>query len=221
MKQIIINGDFLDKGPQIKETIEFIYKNKDKFFITIGNHENYVYNYLKGVIKKSDDEKGKIEKFFNSIEILEKDDNLKNKFFEIFEISKNFYVHKDFIITHAPSEKKYLGKIDATSLKKTRDFRYPKQSDYSYFCDYIYEFDDRCAFAVAEANNSHPIHVFGHVMTKDMSRFKNKVNIDTGCVSGGSLTSIAINKYRKISSESVKAGSKIKDKSYKLHNFFV
>lgn len=220
-KTIIILGDAIDKGYNVHDVINFLHRNLHKIKFVIGNHESYAYKYLKGKLKKNTSSQEVIETYFNSIKILENDEVLRNKFFEIYENSLNFYVHKNFIATHAPCEKKYLGKIDSESLKKARNFRYPKRRDYGFLFDFIIEFDDKCAFMTKEANDAHPIHIFGHVMSKGVSRFKNKIDIDSGCVAGGELTSVVVNKYRKIAIETVAAGNKVKEHEYDLHKFFL
>lgn len=148
---------------------------------------------------------------------------LREKFFAVFESMKSFYVHKEFIVTHAPCEKKYLGKITTEALKATRDYRYPKRRDFEVFAEYIVKFDERAKFLKEEARDLHPLHVFGHVMTKEVSVFKNKVAIDTGCVSGGELTSMRLYRHYdalNVFFESISAGNKIKNNKEQLHNFF-
>jgi len=103
-------------------------------------------------------------------------------------------------------------------LKATRDFRYPKLRDYENFAEFMYEFDERTQFMRDESNDNHPIHVFGHVMSKSLSKYKNKINIDTACVAGGELTSITIDSKRNISFETVVSRNNIEEKQ--LHNFF-
>ncbi len=220
-KTVLLVGDIIDKGYAIKEVVELVYANLDTFFMTIGNHENFVYKTLSGILKKGSlPSQEVIDEYFNSIEIFKNDEDFKLKFFKIVESMKSFYVHKNFIVTHAPCEKKYLGKISSDALKATRDFRYPKRKDFESFSEFMHEFDERTQFLRTESNEFHPFHVFGHVMSKEMSRYKNKINVDTGCVSGGELTSIIIDEDSKISQESVAAGDKIKDNKKQLHNFF-
>lgn len=144
----------------------------------------------------------------------------REKLFKIAESMKSFYIHKNFIVTHSPCEKKFLGKITSAALKATRDFRYPKMRDFSSFAEFIYEFDERVRFLKEESNDSHPIHVFGHVMTKEVSRYKNKINIDTGCVSGGKLTSIEIKDRSNIVIEEVEYILEAPAEKKRLHNFF-
>ena len=216
---IIISGDFLDKGYNIPGVIEFIHKNIHKLKVVIGNHENFVYKYLKGKINKKSISEDLINEYFNSIIILEKDDILKNKFFEIYEHSFAFFIHKNFIITHAPCEKKYLGKISNEALKAKRDFRYTKRKDFESFSEYIHAFDEDTKFLKDESDDFYPLHVFGHVVTKEISKYKNKIAIDTGCASGGKLTSIIIGDDLSISSKFVSARIKTK-KEEAILNFF-
>lgn len=152
-------------------------------------------------------------------EEFERRKSLREKFFKIAENMKSFYVHKNFIVTHSPCEKKFLGKITPAALKATRDFRYPKLRDFESFAEFMFQFDEKIQFLKDESSDLHPIHVFGHVMSKEMSKYKNKINIDTACVAGGKLTSIQIKDKDCILVEEVKAGLDESDKK-QLHNFF-
>jgi hypothetical protein len=271
-KRIVLVGDLIDKGYAVAEVIDFVYANIDFFYMTIGNHENFVYKALKGLFDKSSfpsdeivaeyfgtylllkdyvkpvepvepkipvssieepiglaemqkyekrmkDYVGQKKRYdillseFEQYNSLSEDEKKKRKetrekFFKIFESMKSFLVHKDFIVTHAPCEKKYLGKLSDAALKATRDFRYPKMADFKLYSEFFYEFDERVSFLKEEANDSHPIHVFGHVMASEVGKFKNKINIDTGCVAHGSLTSVVIKNRKDITIHSVPASFK-------------
>jgi len=197
MKKIIINGDFLDKGVDLINTIEFIYKNwkNGRILLTIGNHENYVYKALKGQLINRDKELEKL--FFDSINILEKNEILRNKFFEIFEGSKEFLTHRDFIVTHAPCKEDVLGKVTPIALKNQRNLIYPKRADFETDDKYNEELENYFSFLNNEAKFNNPLHIMGHVAIKEVVNFKNKYMIDTGCAAGGRLTSIHINKNGK------------------------
>ncbi len=218
-KRVLFVGDLIDKGVDIKKVVEFVYANLDVFYLVIGNHEHLVYKKVSGTLKKGGLPSSEIvEEFFNSIDLFQSDEELGRKFIAVAESMKNFYVHKNFIVTHAPCEKKYLGKISSKALKATRDFRYPKLRDYESFAEFMYEFDERTQFMRDESSDSHPIHVFGHVMSKELSRYKNKIDIDTACVAGGELTSIQIDSKRNISFETIASINNKEEKQ--LHNFF-
>ena len=218
----IITSDYIDKGYAIKETIEFIHKNKNWFHIAIGNHENFVYKFLKGQITNKFPEEF-MNEYFNSIKILEQDGDLKQKFFELFELSKGFFIHPNFVITHAFCEKKHIGKMDKISLKKQRSIIYPKRKDYETIDVYIKEVEKVFSFVKEDMNINHPYHITGHVAVKNVMRnLKNKINIDTGCVSGNKLTAIVVNTNKKLFFSSVDSSEnvKIQKTSEELLDFF-
>lgn len=184
----ILVGDYVDKGPKIKETIEFLHNNMSFFTIAIGNHEHWVYQYLKGNLKSSPTNDELIDSWFDSVRILEKDEQLKNKFFTLVESSYDFIITDHSIITHAPCENKYLAKSDKISLKKQRNIRYPKVDDYENEEAYLIAKEEAFNFLLKDGDNILPLHIFGHTMLKDVYTYKNKVCLDTGCVAGGSLS---------------------------------
>lgn len=131
-KRIVSIGDIIDKGPKVRETIEFFYKNwkTGMFFLTTGNHENWVYKYLRGDIPTQSVDPDLIDNYFDTVHILREDEELRNKFFELVEGSKSFYIHRDFVLTHAPCKNKYIGKLHGRSLKNQQHVMYPKKADY-------------------------------------------------------------------------------------------
>lgn len=215
-------SDYIDKGYGIKEVVEFIHKNKDKFILVIGNHENYVYKHLKGLIAKDNLPKEFIDEQFSSIKIFEQDEDLKGKFFELFEMSKDFYIHKNFILTHAPCEKKYLGKTKHIYLKHQRTFRYSKRKDFGSVEEYVKAVETELDFFKKESDRNLPAHITGHIAQKNIMTLGNKINIDTGCVYGNKLSSVIINQGRKpfFLSVSSSENPKIENKSESLLDFF-
>lgn len=194
-KRIILVGDAIDKGYGVREVIEFIYNNMEWFYMVKGNHENFVYKYLRNEVEKDKMPPQEIiDVYFDSIKLFESDDELKDKFFKVFESMKPFLKHPDFIVTHAPCDQKYLGKLGTVSERNQRTVVYPKEVDFSSPQEYAIVVSDFFKFFRNQASRSFPFHVFGHVSTKGIAKLYNKVNIDTGAVSGGQLTSISINR---------------------------
>jgi predicted kinase len=188
-KQFLLIGDFIDKGKNTAATVEFLYENRDFFIFTKGNHENFVSKYLKGEIKGV--EPDLLENFFDSIPVLAADEELAGKFQKLVDLSKDFYrfIGKEgssFFVTHAPCYNRYIGKIDPTSLRHQRRFA----------TEFGADIEGQLGFLESEANSTHPYHVFGHVATRDVIRLKNKIGIDTGCVSGNALTSVALGGFK-------------------------
>jgi len=307
-KKVVLVGDIIDKGYAIKEVIEFVYVNREFFYMVIGNHENFVVKALRGIIKNNDRPSNLVvDEYFNTYTMLNEptlpkepkepikpegeelkqkyekaslayslhrkeddepvlnyerfekrlmesyeksiisyfedkkqyDERLKEynaflsltqeqkdvrktvreKLLAIYDSMKAFFIHKDFVVTHAPTEKKYLGKITSESLRASRDFRYPKQRDFKLSDEFMLAFDERIAFLKLEANDLHPIHIYGHVMSKEVSRFKNKLAIDTGCVAGGKLSSIIV-RGSKVETKTVPVVDESKIYKTELYNFF-
>lgn len=194
-KRIVLVGDLVDKGYAVGPVIELIHNNLDLFFMTKGNHENFVYRYLKNDIPTKDlPEQEVIDTYFDSITLFESDEDLKQKFFEVVDAMKPFLLHDDFVVTHAPCDQKYLGKLGSVSERNQRTIVYPKEAEFENKLDYLEAKYNFFKFFRSQASRSLPYHLFGHVSTKGIGRLYNKINLDTGAVSGGKLTSIIINK---------------------------
>jgi len=217
MRRIILVGDIVDKGPKIKEIIKFVFDNckAGTMSMVVGNHENFVVKFLQGDIEIEEDrmKKGVLIKaviteeflrtYMNSVFILEDDEETKNMLFELVEKSKEFYIHRDFIVTHAPCKKKYLGKMDNHSLRAQRMITYPKRKDASSDEEYVKDVEDFFHFLKPNREGT-PFHLFGHVQCESMT-IGNRVNLDTGCVSGGKLTSATVLPDRTIEMKSVES----------------
>lgn len=205
--KIIFIGDLIDKGDQIVEVINFVdYLIYDGFAVLIrGNHENFVYNYLKGVDSYRNLERKFIDTFLNSVQILEADEKLCERFFNMFENAKDFYATDRFIVTHAPCKTEYLGKVRTVCLKNQRNFRFARRADFQTEEEFIDNAEKEMSFLKTDARYNHPYHIMGHVMLSNVVQFNNKVMIDTGCVAGGKLTSVTVNIDAPLHFKSVKS----------------
>jgi predicted kinase len=193
-KRIVLVGDLIDKGPDSGAVIDFVHKNLSWFHYTIGNHENFVYKFITGQIpEKHIPDEVILNDYFEARLIFEKDEELKEKFIELIKDSKHFFIHRDFIVTHAPCENKHLAKLSGTSLKAQRSIRYPKDRDYENPVEHFKAVKDFFKFLRDDAEFNGPLHIFGHVTSKEVSNYKNKWNIDTGAYTGNKLSAITIN----------------------------
>ena len=190
----IIIGDFIDKGPQIREIVEFLHLNKEFFMFVKGNHENWVYLYLKKVLKPNASNDELIANWFDSVTLFEADEELKQKFFELHDLCKDFILSDNFICTHAPVKNKYLGKSDSVSVKKQRTMMYPKRKDFETEEEYLDAKEQAFRFLEEDASHNAPYHIFGHTPVPIVYKNKNKVCIDTGCVMGNYLSTITFTK---------------------------
>lgn len=186
--RLILAGDWIDKGKQTKATIDFIYDNREHFLLLMGNHENFVYKYMRGEIKGADPEL--LRSYFDSTESLRGDEGLLQRFNELVSQSKPFYRFiglggPSYYVTHAPCRNKYIGKLDTNSIRHQRSFRLDRK-------DPEVTIEQQLYFLSEGAVSNHPYHVFGHVAAKKPFRIKNKIHIDTGSVHGHMLTSVVI-----------------------------
>ncbi|MVP01039.1 metallophosphoesterase [Paenibacillus lutrae] len=183
--KIILVGDWIDKGRNTRETVEFLYENREHFLLVLGNHENFVYKYLRGEISGIDREL--LHTYFDSTQVLAGDPELLAKFNALVERSKPFYrligvQGPSFFVTHAPCRNKYIGKLDTNSARHQRNFRIDRSAP----------LEEQLAFLQEEAVKNHPLHIFGHVAAKQAFRIRNKLHLDTGSVQGNALTSVSI-----------------------------
>jgi predicted kinase len=200
--RVVVNGDYIDKGDKegISNIINLIHdlmfvSDKD-ITVVIGNHEAFVYNYLKGsksyVESYNSDET--IREHFDSIELLKNSDELRAKFFQIYEKSVPFFeIGYKFILTHAPCELGCLGKVDNKSIKQQYKIRYPKLSDFQNESDFLDAIDSHFKF-LKHGQANYPLHIFGHIPLNSVFSKYGKLGIDTGCAYGNELSFVVFNK---------------------------
>lgn len=192
-KKFILIGDYIDKGPDSRRVVDFIYNNIDCFILVVGNHENFVYKHLNGKLKDINITPEALS-YFDGI-------NFEPEYVEklnfLFSKSRPFAAGNNFIVTHAPVENKYLGKWTSTAQKAQRYFRYLKRHEFATEEEWLMESWKRLGFLLEEAQYNLPLHIFGHVVFKQIFKHKNKVGLDTGCVHGGKLSTITPNKNNK------------------------
>ncbi|CAM4350017.1 putative kinase [Paenibacillus endophyticus] len=181
--KILLVGDWIDKGNQTKEIIDFLYVNKERFLFVLGNHENFVYKYMRGEIKGVEEEL--LHAYFDSTEVLKADEQLLARFNELAALSQPFYRMigingPSYYVTHAPCENKYIGKLDTNSVRHQRNFRIDRSAP----------LEEQLHFLKRDAAANQPYHVFGHIAAKNTFRLKNKIHIDSGAVHGNLLTSV-------------------------------
>lgn len=183
--KVLLVGDWIDKGNRTKETIEFLYANQARFLFVLGNHESFVYKFMRGEIKGVDEEL--LHTYFDSTEVLRNDAELLQKFNHLVSLSQPFYKMvgtkgPSFYVTHAPCANKYIGKLDPNAVRNQRNFRIDRSAP----------LEEQLAFLKRDAAANHPYHVFGHIAAKNAFRIKNKIHIDSGAVHGNILTSVTL-----------------------------
>jgi predicted kinase len=195
VNQVVHVGDYLDKGENTAEMIEFMYDlvcNKGHIMV-IGNHESYVYHRLTGSIEPAP--KDIEDTYFTSIQTLLSSKELQDKFFRIYGMSVPFIklsaspadgltvAFRTTYITHAPCDTKYLGKFNERARRSQRNLYIKNREG---------DERDEMKFIFNQASAIEPLHIFGHMAHQGNLVYKNKIFLDTGCVHGGYLTACVI-----------------------------
>lgn len=219
--RVLLVGDLVDKGYDVKGVIEFIYNNMEWFLMVKGNHENFVYKFLKDDLSDNDiPSQETINKYFDSTTLFQSDSELKEKFFHIVDNMKPFLQHSMFIATHAPCDIKYLGKRNSNSEAQQRMIQYPKRMDFKDDKSYVEARYSRFEFIRNQSSESAPFHFFGHVSSDGIDSHINKFILDSGCVSGGELSSVSVSFCGIGEIKSVTSKHNKKVKKSKLVKFF-
>lgn len=199
--KIILVGDFIDKGPQVKEVVDFIYENQETFYVVQGNHENFVINYVNNEKSYGQTDQTVVQTYFDSVNFFQNNPASFEKLEDIFNSGVPFLKGKGFIVTHSPCLNEVIGKIKLSARKQQRNFRYNRQGDLELH-DYEVQLEKDLNHLQEGAFNF-PYHVFGHVATSQIFRIKNHVGIDTGCEAGGYLSAFTVHPSRRIFRDSV------------------
>lgn len=197
-------GDLVDKGPSTLEVIKFIHYNQKWFKLVLGNHENFVYKFLKGQITEKSLGDSSVMSYFDSINLFKENKKECEIFFELVENSSHFYKHKDFVVTHAPCKDKYIGKFDAISERNQRMISYPKKEKDMSDEEYTKKLEEFLHFIKEDSRKNMPFHLFGHISVNQLMRVKNKINLDLGCVYGNYLLGVEVAKNRKLFYKKIK-----------------
>jgi hypothetical protein len=183
--RLVSLGDYVDKSDAIslKRTVEFLWENREYLHIVKGNHEVFTYKSLKGEIKGT---KPEVLHFFNSIENFKADEELTNKFFDLYEMSRVFFIHPYFVCHHAPAPFNKVGKLDKGALMSQYKLRYAKSIDYDTPEQHLEAVEEELSFIKHQSiNNSIPVFT-GHIPTS-RERIGNQYLMDGGAVEGGLL----------------------------------
>lgn len=211
-KSIILLGDFVDKGSHLKiaETIEFIYKNylhlnkeRQSLYLVMGNHEMMVERFISNDKSLELTQKRLIEKekYYNTVDLLERDIELRDKFLEIYSwcypwLKYNYSEDFSVTLTHAPCQEQYLAKEDMNSYKKMIKSASRSQN-------IGLKLDKLLSYTHIEAKENQHYHIFGHLSQPNIRQYKNRICIDTSAIYGNAL-SCAVIKGDNLSFDSVK-----------------
>lgn len=215
-KIAILNGDWCDKNSEenILKMIDFIYENLGNGILAVlGNHEDWVYRYLRGQIKADH-----LTYFWTAGYLLKPENKeYRRKFYQIVERSPFFYIHKNFICTHSPCQVRHLAKLNTDSIRAQVKFRYPHIKDFNSEEDYIRELEKALWFVTEESVSNYPFQISGHIPISKPIKVGSRLMIDTGATERGSLTSVEV-RGRKFTFTSIKTGDATLPELFKKTN---
>ena len=171
---LIFMGDYIDRGPNSFEVVEYLIDLKKRFPKTIflkGNHEEMLLNYLAGIDRLLYFRNGgqqTLESYINQIQLPESPP-IPAEHLEFFQSLVLYYQTENYIFVHAGlKKKKPLFMQDPDDLLWIRD-RFIRSD---------YDFGKRV--------------VFGHTPFTEPLVLPNKIGIDTGAVYGRKLTCVEL-----------------------------
>ena len=179
---IILTGDVVDKGPFGKEILQLCLNNTHRIKWVLGNHEQFINSSLQnrhGGVKGLSPEITKT--YFTSLAQYKGDEEFKNLLDQYVEHSYPFIATSTYIVTHAPCEEKYLGKLDKISIRKQLNILLKSDASKG-------DAEELLSFVKEQADSRLPYHFFGHIATKESIRIANKIGLDTSAVHANKLT---------------------------------
>ncbi|MFS0824137.1 bis(5'-nucleosyl)-tetraphosphatase PrpE [Bacillus sp. 1P02SD] len=190
-------GDLTDRGSESLKVIETVYKlvvQEKKAYYVPGNHCNKLYRFLLG--NKVQATHG-LETTVAEFEALDKkkQESVRSQFIELYEMAPLYERLDDgkLVIAHAGIREDYIGRND----KKVKTFVLYGDITGKNNPDGTPERRDW-----AKLYKGTSWIVYGHTPVKEPRWVNHTVNIDTGCVFGGSLTAL---KYPEMETVSVRS----------------
>lgn len=177
-KTIIFVGDIVDKGPKDEslKIMKMLMAN-DEFMWCRGNHEHFHKAFL---TERISIDQSVLDKYFNQVS--KEDKEFNDTLLKFYDNGYDFIKTPTAIITHAPCQKKFLGKSDKASIKAQRNFRYMFNEGEPV------DIKAKLSFLDEEDYRWYKTHIFGHVAFKQPAKGKSFLGIDTGAVYGNKLT---------------------------------
>ncbi len=201
-------GDAMDRGPDSLKVMELLFKRQDAGILHYapGNHCNKLYRFMKGnAVQLAHG----LEVTVAEWQALPKKDQqrFRSRYIRFYEELPQYLVlREDLIVAHAGLKQEMIG----TAVSK-------KIEVFTLYGDITGKFhaDGRPVRRDwAKSYKGEPWIVYGHTPTEEPYLINRTVNIDTGCIFGGSLTA-----FRFPERELVAVPSKQQYQPHRFHDF--
>lgn len=200
----VLIGDYLDKGPKVREMIEWLCEHE--VLCVAGNHEAYIYRRL--VTGEGEAAPKEIEDtYFDSIHLLRENPDLLEKFKNLYENhtapfarlvgSGNLDSGGSIYLSHSPCTPDVLGSYNPRTFARQRNLRLEVRGQE--------EVAKQLQSITGQFEGCHPLQLVGHISVQDVAKMNRTLFIDTGCVHGNKLTGVVIENGKIIEQLSVPA----------------
>lgn len=176
-RKLVFVGDLIDRGPKNMEVLNFLEPVKSFLCISRGNHDDKLYRFLKGNRVELTDG------LFETTEQLEHEDDIfKERLLEWLRFLPYYLILDEgkLVVSHAGILEKYIGQYS----RAIQTFCMWNRTNWT------------------ESYTGDAYQVYGHTPIVAPKWIGKTINIDTGCVFGGSLTAL---RYPEMEIVSVKA----------------
>lgn len=163
--KLVFIGDYIDRGPQSREVVEFARGLPGPSTFLIGNHEKMLLDYLDGKHRSLYLVNGGEE----TLRSYGEPPVIPEPHLAFFKALRSYYDTPDFLIVHAGIRP--MVPLDRQTLNDLVWIRHE-------FFQFVGRFEK-------------PV-VFGHTPMREVLMREDRIGIDTGCVYGGKLTCLKL-----------------------------
>ena len=177
-RTVVLVGDIIDKNSNehsiqaVSNVLELM--KLPNFYVVRGNHEHFAVNRWGGKSNITLDQ-SIIDEHFSASNI--EDESFRNAVREIYNQAYDWVVSPNYIVTHSPCKRAFLGKHSSVGRRMMRNLRHAGK-DVPTLLEFLHIEDNGC----------YPTHIFGHIAFDKPYHGKSWQSVDTGCVYGGGLT---------------------------------
>ncbi len=164
--QLIFIGDYIERGPQSKEVVEYLLGLPQHRIFLMGNHEKMLLDFLAGEDQEvflANGGQATLRSYGGD------PDDIPDSHLAFFQTLRRMYETPDYLFVHAG-----IRPMVGLAQQTLRDVLWIRQE--------FFQFMGRFPKPV----------VFGHTPLRQVLLAEDRIGIDTGCVYGGKLTALRL-----------------------------